>query len=91
MESKYDVKPYAGYTFDQILHLLQKNEAQTLFDPDTMKKCVYIPTPGKQPGVKKIADMVPSRERQRTVTYGGCDTQAASSIVKTHAITVTET
>jgi len=72
VESKYDVEPFDGYTFDQILHLLQKNEAQTLIDPETGSKGVYIPTPRQQPGVKKIAAMVPHRDRARTVTYG-CD------------------
>ncbi len=72
VESNYDVKPFEGYTFDQILHLLQKNEAQTLNDPVTGEKGVYIPTPRQQPGVKQIAAMVPHRDRNRTVTYG-CD------------------
>ncbi len=72
VESKYDVQPIEGYTFDQILHLLQMSEAQTLIDPITSEKGVYIPTPRHTPGVKKIAVLTPTKERQRIVVYG-CD------------------
>lgn len=72
VESKYTVSPFENYTFEQILHMLQKDEAQVLTDPDTSEKGVYIPTPKQKPGVKKIAAMTPTRDRQRVVTYG-CD------------------
>jgi hypothetical protein len=70
VESKYDVVPFEGYTFDQILQWLQKNEAQTLNDPITGERGIYIPTPHQQPGVKQVAKMVPQKDRNRLVIYG---------------------
>lgn len=73
VESKYEVEPVAEFDFVQILHMLQYSQAQPLTDPLTAERGVYIPTPGKAPGVRKIAVMKPAtRDRNRTVTYG-CD------------------
>ena len=71
VESKYEVQPLEGYTFEKILHLLQRNEAQVLHGDDQTKG-VYIPTPRQQPGVKKIAAMKPCKGQTKIVTYG-CD------------------
>ena len=70
VELNYDVKPLEGHTFEEILHLLQVGEAQTLIDPLTAEKGVYLATPKQKPGVKKIASMVPLKDRKRTLTYG---------------------
>jgi hypothetical protein len=72
-ETKYDLQPLDGYTPSEIVRMLQNNEAQTLTDPLTAEKGVYIPTPRQSPGVKKIALLRPMvKGRERVVSYG-CD------------------
>lgn len=71
-ETQYDLQPLDGYKASEIVRMLQNNEAQTLIDPLTAEKGVYIPTPRQSPGVRRIGLLRPTNNRSRVVSYG-CD------------------